>query len=252
MANPRISILMYHQVGEFDNITRLKVNYCHVKRFRQQMAFLSRWGYNVISLTQAVRGLLGEVDLPDHSIVITFDDGYENFYQYAYPVLKKYNFPATVYVVAGELGGMSDWLAEGNMPAERLMNLDQIKTVQSGGIEIGSHAVHHYRLTQIAEEEMKGEINSSKEILEEKLQTSVEHVCYPYGDHNKKVVEVARMAGYKSGVTTIKGAATNAHDALALPRKAISFRDNRYRFWRNLHFKNGDLSDNIILDPIKG
>lgn len=241
---------MYHQVGEFDNIPRLKVNYCHIRRFNQQMSFLSRWGYNVISLTQAMRGLLGEVDLPDHSVVITFDDGYENFHQYAYPVLKKYNFPATVYVVAGELGGMSDWLAEGNMPAEQLMTLDQVKAVQEGGIDIGSHAVHHCRLTRLTEEEMKKEIISSKDILEEKLQTSIDHVCYPYGDHNKAVVEAAKIAGYMSGVTTIKGAATARHDALALPRKAISFRDNRYRFWRNLHFKNGDLSENIILDPI--
>ncbi|MCK4588019.1 MAG: polysaccharide deacetylase family protein [Gammaproteobacteria bacterium] len=252
MNKPHLSILMYHQVGEFKNITRLKVNYCQVTRFEQQMSFLSRWGYSVISLTQAIRGLMGTEEIPPHSVVITFDDGYENFYQYAYPILKKYGFPATVYVVAGELGGMSDWLAEGNMPAAQLMNLEQIRNIQQGGVEIGSHAVHHYRLTRLGDTEIKNEIESSKKILEEHLQKSVDHVCYPYGDHNEKVVEVARLAGYISGVTTIKGSATSEHDALALPRKAISFRDNRYRFWRNLHFKHGETSENIIINPILG
>ena len=250
MNKPRLSILMYHQVGEFNEITRLKVNYCNVTRFEQQMSFLSRWGYSVISQGQAIRGLMGIEDIPPHSVVITFDDGYENFYQYAYPILQKYEFPAIVYVVAEELGGMSDWLAEGHMPSARLMSLDQIRSIQEGGIEIGSHAAHHTRLTRLTGVEMKDEIVSSKIILEEQLQKPVDHICYPYGDHNKEVVEIARLAGYVSGVTTIKGSATSEHDALALPRKAISFRDTRYRFWRNLHLKHGKVADNLILNPI--
>ena len=105
-------------------------------------------------------------------------------------------------------------------------------------------------MTRLGNAEIKDEIESSKKILEEHLQKSVDHICYPYGDHNEKVVEVARSAGYISGVTTIKGSATSEHDALALPRKVISYRDNRYRFWRTLHLKHGDTSENIIINPI--
>lgn len=249
-AKPYISILMYHQVGNFENITRLKANYCHVDSFRKQMHFLRRWGYHVISLTDAIRGLKGEIDLPNHSVVITFDDGYENFYDHAYPILKELELPSTVYAVAGMVGKPSDWLYEDDIEPAPLMTLEQMLEVQMHGVDFGSHAIDHPRLSKLSQTEMNRQVVESKAMLEELLQKPVHHICYPYGDHDEAVIEASDKAGYLSGTTIVKGSAWQDHDALALPRKAISINDSLYRFWRNMHFKHGDFSKNIVLSPL--
>ncbi|GGY52998.1 polysaccharide deacetylase [Bacterioplanes sanyensis] len=250
MTMPSVSILMYHQVGEFSDVKRLKANYCHVRHFAAHMAFLRMARYQVVSLDTAVKALKGEVELSGHAVAITFDDGYENFYQYAYPILQRYQLPATVYAVAGLLGQSSDWLYEDKLTPAPLMSVERMREVQHNGlIEFGSHAITHPRLTQISTAAMQDEVVRSKQLLEDALQRPVDHICYPYGDHNEAVVDAARAAGYASGTTIVKGIATAAHDPLALPRKAMSFNEGRYRLWRNLHFKNGDLAKNIVLQP---
>ncbi len=250
MQTPYISILMYHQVGEFENVTRLKANFCHVKRFEKQMRFLKRWGYNVVSLTDAVKGLKGEIALPKHSVVITFDDGYENFYDFAYPILKELELPSTVYAVAGMVGRPSEWLYEDDIQPAPLMTLEQMLDVQEHGVEFGSHAITHPRLSKIDRDQMQKEVFESKSMLEKALNRPVEHICYPYGDHDEAVIEAAREAGYLTGTTIVKGSSDKRHDALALPRKAISFNDSLYRFWRNMHFKHGELNANLIMTSI--
>jgi len=251
MKTPYLSILMYHQVGEFENVTRLKANFCHVKRFEQQMRFLRRWGYHVISLTDAIRGLRGEINLPKHSVVITFDDGYENFYQYAYPILKELQLPSTVYAVSGMVGKPSDWLYEDDIAPAPLMTLAQMQEVQQHGVDFGSHAISHPRLSKIDPAQMRQEVFESKRQLESLLDRPVEHICYPYGDHDASVVEASREAGYLSGTTIVKGSAWAEHDSLALPRKAISFNDSLYRFWRNMHFKHGEFKKNLVLEALQ-
>jgi peptidoglycan/xylan/chitin deacetylase (PgdA/CDA1 family) len=244
---PGVSILMYHQVGHFSNVTRLRANYCQVEDFERHMAFLRACCYQVVSLTDAVRALKGEIDPGSHSVAVTFDDGYVNFAEQALPVLEKYQIPATVYAVAGMAGGQSDWLYDDNLTPAPLMNVEQMRTVQKSGlVTIGSHAISHPRLTRIPADVMADEVVRSRRILENALQTPVEHICYPYGDHNVDVIDVARAAGYISGTTIVKGLATPQHDPLALPRKAMSFGEGRYRLWRNLHFKNGKLGKNLV------
>ncbi|MEZ5582014.1 MAG: polysaccharide deacetylase family protein [Candidatus Competibacteraceae bacterium] len=94
---PPLSILMYHQVGEFRSPKTHRAGFCHSRQFRAQMAYLKRFGYRVISLRQALDGLFYGAELPERAVVLTFDDGYENFHQNAFPVLQKYNFPAISY-----------------------------------------------------------------------------------------------------------------------------------------------------------
>jgi len=251
MEHPYLSILMYHQVGEFEKVTRLKANFCHIQRFEQQMRFLKYWNYNVISLTDAIKGLKGEIALPKHSVVITFDDGYENFYDYAYPILKELQFPSTVYAVAGLVGKSSDWLYEDDIKPAPLMTVAQMREVQQHGVDFGSHAITHPRLSKLEPEQMRKEVSESKSMLEATLDRPVEHICYPYGDHDDAVVEASREAGYLTGTTIVKGSSWAQHDPLALPRKAISFNDSLYRFWRNMHFKHGKQEANLVNKPIK-
>jgi len=246
----KLSILMYHQVGDFNNIKTLKANYCHHRSFSRQMAMLKITGQTVIPMSKAVEFLKGEGDYPDRCVAITFDDGYENFYQYAYPVLMKYGFSAMVYVVSGEFSGSSGWLTEDNHKPSPLMSTQQILEIHRNGIEIGSHSVTHPRLANIDLEDCRIELQQSKDALEQLLGCEVDHVCYPYGSCSKDVLQIASEVGYHVGTTTVKGVASAGHDALALPRKAVSVNDTTFKVWKNIFRKAGAPSGSIVLQSI--
>jgi len=238
----RISILMYHQVGDFLPMQAHRATYCHHRRFARQMALLARFGYHVLSLDQALACLAGEQATPPRAVVLTFDDGYENFHQYAYPVLQRHGFPAIVYLLSGLIGGRADWLRDDPAP---LLNATQIRELRAGGIDFGSHGVSHRRLAELDEAGMRDEIVRSKAELETLLGEAVRHFCYPYGSHNRAVVETTREAGYASGVTCLRASATPAFDPLALPRKAISFGDSALGFWWKVQMKHAPKAEPV-------
>ena len=234
----RISILMYHQVGDFPPMQGHRSTYCHYRRFAAQMAYLSRFGYNVIGLDAALAGLRGERRIPPRAVVLTFDDGYENFYEHAYPALARYGFPAMVYLLSGLIGKDADWFAGDGRATPALMDADRVRQLRQAGIDFGSHGVTHVKLAQTDREHVREEIFRSKAALEELLDEEVRHFCYPYGSHNDAVVETAREAGYASAVTCERAAAVPSDDPLALPRKAISYGDNLVGYFWKLHMKN--------------
>jgi peptidoglycan/xylan/chitin deacetylase (PgdA/CDA1 family) len=233
-----ISILMYHQVGDFPAMERHRSTYCHYRRFAAQMAYLHRFGYHVISLDEALRALRGETAMPARAVVLTFDDGYENFYEYAFPVLRRYGFPSTVYLIAGLIGRNSEWFAADGRDTPPLMNAERIRQLAGEGVTFGSHGVSHVKLAQVEPDTARTEIERSKRELEALLGREVRHFCYPYGSYNAAVVELARSARYASAVTCDRAAARPQHDPLALPRKAISYGDNLIGYAWKLHVKN--------------
>ena len=111
MAGNHISILMYHQVGDFPRMDAHRSTYCHYRRFAAQMAYLHRFGYHVLRLGDALDALRGARPIPPRAVVLTFDDGYENFYEHAYPALARYGFPAMVYLLSGFIGQDATWFA---------------------------------------------------------------------------------------------------------------------------------------------
>lgn len=234
----KISILMYHQVGEFSRPAAHRANYCHIRRFKAQMAWLHRFRYRVIGLDEALRCLCGEQPMPQHAVVLTFDDGYQNFYDSAFPVLKRYGFPASVFLVANLLGRDPEWLVGENMISTPLMSPDTIRTLRRKGILFGSHALSHPRLSQISQEQMRSEVSLSKAKIEAVLEEEVEFFCYPYGDFDDQVVAAVREAGYKAALSCIRASAFGQEDPLLLPRKAISYGDSLAGFWWKVHMKN--------------
>jgi peptidoglycan/xylan/chitin deacetylase (PgdA/CDA1 family) len=238
MADEGISILMYHQVGDFKSMGSHRSTYCHYKRFASQMAFLHRFGYRVLGMDRALACLNGEQPVPPRSVVLTFDDGYENFYEYAFPVLQKYGFPAMVYLISGYIGKPSAWFAAEGRDSPPLMDSERILQLRAAGMDFGSHGAGHYKLAEVDAGTMREDVFRSKEQLETLLGEEVRHFCYPYGSHNLQTVETAREAGYASAVTCQRGAATHAFDPLALPRKAISFGDNLIGFLWKLEMKD--------------
>ena len=233
----KISILMYHQVGEFDEPTTHRATYCDVGRFRRQMAWLRFWHYNVISLDAALAGLQGRAPLPERSVVLTFDDGYRNFLDYAFPILQQYNFSSTVFLVSEYIDKEASWLLEDGHPAAPLLTRDEILMLRRQGVIFGAHTCSHQRLSTIERPRMVSEVQTSKEQLEALLGEEVPYFCYPYGDLDSEVVSAVRKAGFQAGLTCRRGDAVASDDPLLLPRKAISYGDTLPGFVWKLHRK---------------
>ncbi|MEF7617293.1 polysaccharide deacetylase family protein [Aquincola sp. MAHUQ-54] len=233
-----ISIFMYHQVGRFAPMKTHRASYCDVDRFRSQMRALRRFGVKVLSMGQAVAALRGEAPMPERAAVLTFDDGCENFYEHALPILQDHGYPSIVYPIAGQLGGSAAWLAAEGHPTPPLMTAARLREIAALGVEIGSHALNHVRLAEQPVDVQRSELRDSRERLQHELGREVAHVCYPYGSHSIDTLMAAAEAGYTSGVTCQRGAATPAFDPLALPRKAISYGDDVVGFLWKLYLKD--------------
>ena len=234
----KVSILMYHQVGKFKRPDSHRAIFCHIRRFRAQMTYLHFFRYQVLSLSAALDGLSGKRDLPHHGVVLTFDDGYQNFREYAFPVLQRYHFPATVFLVAGLLGKDSRWLEEDDRLGAPLMDRGTIRELRARGIVFGSHTLTHPLLTQIDRSRREEEIKDSKSALEHLLDEEVKYFCYPSGDYDEAVVNIVREAGYEAALTCDRGAATPADNPFTLPRKAVSFGDSLIGYFWKLHMKH--------------
>lgn len=236
---PPLSILMYHQVGEFTPMRTHRANYCDRHRFAAQMALLARLGYRVIDLDTALAGLRGERDLPERAVVLTFDDGYQNFLEHALPVLQRHGFSATVYAISGWLGQRAEWFAKDpGRPIPHLMDGATLRALRAEGITIGSHTANHVRLAEVDAATRRRELSASKAALEDVLGAPVEHLCYPFGSFESDTITAAAECGYRSATTCLRGAATPEDHPLVLPRKAISFGDNLLGFWWKLAMKD--------------
>ena len=239
MDGTGINILMYHQVGRFEPMKAHRSTYCDHRRFASQMRYLRRFDYTVLSLPAALACLRGERPIPPRAVVLTFDDGYENFYEYAWPVLKQHGYPAMVYLISSMLGQPSRWFAADGRDTPPLMSAARVRQLRAEGVDFGAHSVSHVRLAKQQDTaQIRREVFDSKAMLEDVLGEAVPHFCYPYGSHDRRVVDAVADAGFESATTCVRSPATHADDPLTLPRKAISFGDNLIGYFWRLHVKN--------------
>ncbi len=233
-----VSILMYHQVGDFRRVKNHRAVYCHHRRFAAQMALLKRLRFNVLTMDQVQAYVAGERSVPRRAVAITFDDGYENFYEFALPQLQRHGFPATVYTVASLVGRSATWLAADGLPEAPLMDAARLREIRRAGIQVGSHSLTHVPLAGLGARALAAELAGSRSALEDLLGEPVRHLCYPFGSHDLAVVEAAARADYATGLTCQRALATRAFDPLALPRKAVSLGDDLLGFLWKVQFKH--------------
>ncbi len=204
------------------------------KTFSRQMAALNFLGYQGKSMGDLLPYLNGE----KHGKVfgITFDDGYENNLRCALPILKRFGFSSTCYIVANQVGKTNSWDLERGVIQVPLMDAQQLKAWVDAGQEVGSHTLNHANLETLSEAEQAMEIIQSKTQLEALVQqkAGVQHFCYPYGGLNKTAVQNVRAAGYLTATTTVRGRAVQGQsDELLLPRVLVS----RTTTWMQLLLK---------------
>jgi peptidoglycan/xylan/chitin deacetylase (PgdA/CDA1 family) len=215
-------ILMYHSVTSYQEDPYLVT--VSPERFDQQMRWLRKRGLRGTSIRDLLqararsdgRGLVG----------LTFDDGYADFASCAVPILRRYGFTATVFPVAGLLGGDNAWDVKG--PRKPLLTAGQVREVADAGMEIGSHGLRHISLTSATGGELTAEIGESRRILREASGQDVAGFCYPYGAADEQAVDRVRAAGYAYGCAIWRSGLTGLH---ALPRIFVGESDTAPRLW---------------------
>jgi len=186
--------------------------------FREQMSSLARRGFVGIGLGRLLEGWAGRATLPERPVVLTFDDGYRNFLEHAWPTLEELRFGATIFVVAGLCGKTNDWPNQApDIPRLPLLGWDELASLSGAGFEIGSHTLSHPRLTRTPLPDARREIVDSKKELEDRLGKPVETFAYPFGLTDAASVEIAR-AHYRGACSTAMGVARRDDDLHLLPR----------------------------------
>lgn len=180
-------------------------------QFQQEMAWLYAHHFHTVTLDQLYDAMRYHAPLPSRPVVITFDDGHVSNYTMALPILKKYHFVATEFVVTGAI----------NRPG--FLSRQQLLEMQNSGVfTIGCHTVHHPYLAKLPPDKVKYEVTASKQELQQLLGRPVEFFCYPYGSYNKQVVAIVQQAGYKLAVTSNFGyASTKWNGRLTLRRMSV-------------------------------
>lgn len=221
-----VPILMYHRIADIAGDR----NSVSPKMFEQQLAYLKKKCYNTISLSDLEEHFTNGKTLPSKPLILTFDDGYEDNFITALPLLNKYGMKGTVFPVAAYTGRHNDWENYQGKPNCKVMNWEQLRIWKEAGMEIGSHTMNHPILSSLTPQEIEYELAESKRLIEERVGVPVQFLCYPYGDFDTRVRKIAQSLGYQGGVAIFEGVSLRKNDLWALRRVVISCRQPMWEF----------------------
>ncbi len=225
---------MYHNIDNPPKDARIPNLYVTPKMFRFQMWYLKTAGFRVLSIRDLVAAV--EAGEPRHNMAaITFDDGYLDFYKNAYPLLKQYGYPSTVYVVSNHVGKVNEWDSQNETHQKAMMEWDQIIEVSENNVQIGSHTRSHPELTTLSDDMLSEELAGSRIEIEARVNKPVDLFCYPYGDCNDRIKSAVRKAGYCYAVTTQRGHVEKGNDPLVLRRIPIKLIADPFSFLYKVH-----------------
>lgn len=228
-------VLMYHMISQHLPKNQSKFNRLRVrpKDFEKQLIWLKQNGFKSFTLSELVR----LENIPEKSVVLTFDDGYEDNFRNAFPLLQKYGFKATIYIVLNRFE--NNWAtdkdldkASSELNREKMLSNEQIKTMlESGLIEIGSHTLDHVNLPKLNKEEKEKQLIESKKQIEEIFDIKCDSFAYPFGFYDKNSVAIVENAAYTNATTTVNGVFDkNKYSNFEIPRIMVSGRQGLYAF----------------------
>src|SRR5882724_6197086 len=239
-SDRRIPILMYHSISKpsggkvhpyFETNTSPET-------FELQMKYLHDMGYSTVSPGDVVSHLNSEPMAVNKKVVITFDDGFQDFYTQAFPVLQKYGLNATVYLPTAFIDtGTKLFLGKS------CLTWPEVRELHKMGVVFGSHTVTHPTLKFMSETDLEHEVCASKETIEDELGVSIDSFAYPYAfpEHDAafahRLRDLLKSAGYNSGVSTVIGSNQTLEERFFLRRLPVNSWDDIKLFRAKL---NGD------------
>ncbi|RJQ37973.1 hypothetical protein C4559_02740 [Candidatus Microgenomates bacterium] len=208
-TNYKIPILMYHYVeyvqDKGDTIRISLDTNPHI--FEEQIKTLKNAGYIFLTNNELSKIIDGKYEVPKHPIILTFDDGYRDFYTDVLPILKKYNVKATAYIISGFTGRPN------HLTKQQLQEI-----INSRLVEIGAHTVDHVWLKGKSSKDVTYEVTTSKKQLEEEFQIQITSFAYPFGAFDQQALEIVKNAGFKTATSTIPGIEQNQENKFFLSR----------------------------------
>jgi peptidoglycan/xylan/chitin deacetylase (PgdA/CDA1 family) len=244
---PAGSVLMYHSVGPTIECGSLQPH-----RFEEQLAYLAEHRV-VISLRELADSRRAGRPLPANSVVITFDDGFEDNYTHAFPLLMRYGLKATIFLTTRFVDGAVDitarWPAYRGLPP---LNWTQVREMRAAGIQFGAHTVTHSPLTGLSQEDAWREIHHSRQHLQHRLKEPVAFFAYPRGqirDISRRLMRLVAHAGFEAACTSIWGTDNRHTHLFALLRLRIDAFDTARDFEAKLR---GDWDFVALYQRLKG
>ena len=207
-AKGGIPVLNYHQINDTEK-NALTVN---TEQFEAQMKYLSENGYTAITPADMLDAWENGTKLPEKPVVITFDDGYLDNYNHAFPVLEKYQLKATIFLISDYVNTYPNYLTWSDVQDMQ----------QSGLIDFESHTLSHEELTKAPDlDEAKHQLTGSKQAIEWNLGKQVNFIAYPCGEYNDDIEQATKDAGYRAAFTVNYGLAEPGEDPFILDRVPI-------------------------------
>lgn len=229
--NPALRILMYHRVS--DDLTPDILNVTPFQ-FEEQMRWIRKKGFRVLPLGAALEGLLAG-SLPKGALAITFDDGTKDNFDHAFPILKKMGYSACFFPVTDfSMGEKEHPRYSGRTEKVRYLSPEQIRTMASEGMLIGSHTKSHALLDRLTSQEAQKEISESKAKLEEWTGSPIRFFAYPNGIFSPNLFPILEQAGFSAAFSTKPGLNDPEGEVWTLKRTEISGRDTLHDFAEKL------------------
>jgi peptidoglycan/xylan/chitin deacetylase (PgdA/CDA1 family) len=227
-----VPILMYHSVAG-DGPPELAPYRISPQAFREQMRYLRRHGYHSITIEDWGACIAARRPLPGRPVILTFDDGYKDFIENAWPILERADFKATLFVVTESVGRVADWdpAVSQHLP---LMGWRDLSELQAKGVEIGSHSALHKDFSAISIDQVMAEGRRARETLRENLGREAKSIAFPWGRGDEGVRRALARCGYTFGLTTWGGRSTLGDDPMYLPRIEIFGDDDIAAFARKV------------------
>jgi peptidoglycan/xylan/chitin deacetylase (PgdA/CDA1 family) len=213
-----VPVLNYHKVDYLYHALSISP-----QDFEEQIKYLAENGYHSITPDQLMDHLEYGKALPEKPVLITFDDGYADNYHNAYPILKKYGFTATIFIITGKIS-----------QDPRFLTWDQVRQMKQDGFVFGSHTVNHVPLTKLSPDEVLGELEGSSSEIERQLGTRPLYIAYPTGAYNMQIEQLVKQVGYRAAFTIRfgqDGVESNPYALERIPlfRSTQTFRSFYYR-----------------------
>lgn len=208
-----VPILLYHRFSKTKSDKMIVLE----SSFEAQMQYLKNNGYQVISMARFLDFLDFKSPIPPKSVVLAFDDGWQSFYEIAFPILKKFQYPATLFIYADLIG------------TKNALTWDNIREMMQFGLDIQCHSKTHRNLTQMKKkesfkeyfEEIEKEILYTERMIKDNLNVTCSCLAYPYGDTNELIMAILKKRGYRAGFTVKRGGNPFYINNFTIQRSAI-------------------------------